>query len=185
MREQLKQLATGFERLSGREQAMVLFMVIALGSMVLGLTGYLVNRDLGARAKRIDAKLEKLRQIAELKSDYQARLAQQQQLANEVRSNGSTRILSYLEDASRRADLELKNATERAGEPTGSEQVKEESAEVTVTNVSLDRLHAFLDLVETGNRLVRIRRLKIKTRFDNPQMLDATVTVSTYKPTGG
>jgi hypothetical protein len=183
MRAKLSQFATAFERLSGREQLMVVFMILALIGMIVGFGGYFVNKDLAGKDKRIAAKIEKLKEIAELRGDYQRRLGEQQRLADEVRRNNETRILSYLEGLSQKANIELKNASERQGEPTGSDLVKEESAEVTIQNVSLDRLYEFLRQIEEGNRLVKIRRLKIKTRFDNKEMLDANVTVGTFKPT--
>jgi hypothetical protein len=183
MRAKLSQFATAFERLSGREQLMVVFMILALIGMIVGFGGYFVNKDLASKDKRIAAKIEKLKEIAELRGDYQRRLGEQQRLADEVRRNNETRILSYLEGLSQKANIELKNASERQGEPTGSDLVKEESAEVTIQNVSLDRLYEFLRQIEEGNRLVKIRRLKIKTRFDNKEMLDANVTVGTFKPT--
>ena len=59
--------------------------------------------------------------------------------------------------------------------------LKEVAAEVSVQNVSIDRLYDFLKRIEAGNRLVKVRKLEIKTRFDNPKMLDAKVTVGTFK----
>ena len=183
MKAKLSQFATAFERLSGREQIMVVFMILALIGMIVGFGGYFVNRDLSSSKKSIDAKIEKLKEIAELRSDYQRRLNEQKRLADEVRKNKDTRILSYLEGLSKKANIEMKNASERQGEATGSDLVKVEAAEVTIQNVSLDRLYEFLRQIEEGNRLVKVRRLKIKTRFDNKEMLDATVTVGTFKPT--
>lgn len=183
MRAKLSQVASAFERLSGREQIMVLFMIIALIGMVVGFGGYFVNKDLTLKRKRIAAKTEKLEEIAALRQDYQRRLDEQKRLADEVRGNQGTRILSYLEGLSKKANLELQNASERQGEPTGSDLVKEEAAEVMVKNVTLDRLYEFLRQIEQGNRLVKVRRLKIKTRFDNKEMLDASITVGTFKPT--
>jgi hypothetical protein len=183
MRAKLSQIAAAFERISGREQVMVLFMIVAFIGMVLGFGGYFVSKDLSSKRKRIAAKMEKLNEIAQLRGDYQRRLAEQKRLADEVRRNKETRILSYLEGLSQRANIELKNASERQGEATGSDQVKEEAAEVMIQNVSLDRLYEFLRQIEEGNRLVKVRRLKIKTRFDNKEMLDANVTVGTFKPT--
>lgn len=183
MRAKLNQVAAAFERLSGREQIMVAFMVVALLGMIVGFGGYFVNKDLTTKRKRIAAKMKKLEEIAALRSDYQRRLNEQKRLADEVRGNRNTRILSYLEGLSKKANIELQNASERQGEATGSEQVKEEAAEVMVKNVSLDRLYEFLRRIEQGNRLVKVRRLKIKTRFDNKEMLDASITVGTFKPT--
>ena len=181
MKARLSQFVTAFERLSGREQIMVLVMIVALIGMIIGFGGYFVNKDLTAKQRRIAAKVDKLKEIAELRNDYQRRLNEQKRLADEVRRNKDTRILSYLEGLSQKANIELKNASERQGEATGSDQVKEEAAEVTIQNVSLDRLYEFLRQIEEGNRLVKVRRLKIKTRFDNKEMLDANVTVGTFK----
>jgi hypothetical protein len=185
MRARLTAIATAFERLSAREQGMVLFLVIAFVGMVVGFGGFLVNRDLDLRKKRIISKSEKLKEIAELKGDYQRRLSEQQRLAADVKHNQTTRILSYLEDLAKRSNVDLGNAAERPGTATGSEQVKEEAAEVMVQNVSLDRLYEFLRQIEQGNPLVKVRQLKIKTRFDNKEMLDASITVGTFKPASG
>jgi hypothetical protein len=182
MRAKLSQFAAAFERLSGREQIMVLFMIVGITTMVLGLGGFFIDKDLDQKKRRIASKVEKLVEIGELRADYQRKLGEQNRLAEEVQRNRDTRILSYLEGLSKQANIELKNASERQGEPTGSDLVKEEAAEVLIQNVSLDRLYEFLRLIEEGNRLVEIRRLKIKTRFDNKEMLDANVTVGTFKP---
>lgn len=182
MKARLHAIAVAFERMSGREQAMVLLLVLAFIGALVGFGGYVVNRDLAVRNKRIALKLEKLKELAELRSDYQRRLSDQNRLANEVKQNQGTRILSYLEDLAKRAKVDLQNAAERTGPSTGSDQVKEEAAEVMVQNVSLDRLYELLRSIEQGNPLVKVRQLKIKTRFDNKEMLDASITVGTFKP---
>ncbi len=179
----MRSLFAAFERLSGREQLMVLFMVVAIIGMIFGFGGFFINKDLKSKEKRIAAMTERLSKVADLRSDYQRRLNEQKRLAGEVRRNGKVRLGSYLENISKRSNIELTNSKSRNGEPTGSDQVKEEDEEVQIRNVSLDRLYEFLRQIEQGNRLVVIRRLKIRKRFDNAEMLDATVTVGTFKPT--
>ena len=185
MKDKLEALTTAYERLSAREQMMTLFLALAFIGAIVGFGGFLVNRDLDLREKRIAAKADKLKEIAALRTDYQRRLADQNRLAAEVKQNSSIRILSYLEELARKANLDLGNAAERSGGATGSEQVREEAAEVTVKNVSLDRLYEFLRQIEQGNPLVKVRQLKIQTRFDNKEMLDASITVGTFKPANG
>ena len=183
MKKQFEQLSAAFERLSAREQGMALFLIAAILLMVFGFGGYFVNRSLTARQKRIVAKENKLVEVGELRTDYQRRLNEQKRIASQVRRNNRLRLLSYLEDKGKQSGIELKNVRKRPGEATGSEQVKEEAAEVTVKNVSLDRLYEFLKQVEQGNPLVKVRRLKIKQRFDNKEKLDASITVGTFKTT--
>ncbi|MEM1026074.1 MAG: hypothetical protein AAGD10_13830 [Myxococcota bacterium] len=175
-------LNASFERLSAREQVMVFGLVLAIIAMVVGFGGYFVSRDLDAREQRIEAKMQKLAEVSGLRSDYQRRLAEQRRLAQEVRNNRNSRLLSYLEEQSKQANIELQNASERRGENTGSDQVLEEVAVVEIKKVSLDRLDAFLKAIESGSRLVKIRRMKVVKNFEQPKMLDATVTVGTFKP---
>jgi hypothetical protein len=182
IKSKLSQIAAAFERLSQREQVMVLFLAVALLGMFLGFGGFLTKRDLDLRKKRIAAKTEKLRELGELKVDYQRRLLDQNKLSADVKKNQNLRILSYLEDLAKKSNVDLGNAAERSGAATGSDQVKEEAAEVMVQNVSLDRLYEFLKQIEQGNPLVKVRQLKIRTRFDNKEMLDASITVGTFKP---
>jgi hypothetical protein len=185
LKDKIQALNAAFERLSAREQSMVLFIVAAVLLAVVGFGGFIVNRDLDLRQKRIAAKIDKLKEIAALKGDYQRRLADQTRLAGEVKQNSGMRILSYLEDLAKKANIDLGNASERTGGATGSELVREEAAEVIVKNVSLDRLYEFLRQIEQGNHLVKVRQLKIQTRFDNKEMLDASITVGTFKPANG
>ena len=181
MKEQFEQLGAAFERLSAREQLTAIALIVCIIAMVFGFGGYFVNRGLEARHRRIASKEAKLREVGELRTDYQRRLNEQKRIASQVRRNNGLRILSYLEEKGKVAGIELKNIVDRPGESTGSDQVKEEAAEVLLKNVSLDRLYEFLKQVEQGNPLVKVRRLKIKQRFDNKEKLDASVTVGTFK----
>lgn len=180
----IDRIRSAFDNLSSREQVMVLSMFGALFFTVIGVGSFLIQRDLASRERRIEAKTKKLEEAAALRSNYQRRLAEQKRIASQVKRNNNVRLLSYLEKLSQQSNVSLKNASERPGEATGSDSVKEEAAEVKISNVSLDRLHDFLKRIEEGNQLVKVRRLRIKTRFDNPEMLDAVITVGTYKTTG-
>ncbi|MFO0723242.1 MAG: hypothetical protein U1E65_05645 [Myxococcota bacterium] len=183
MRRFFENLGASFERLSQREQYMALFVTIAGLGLILGLATFFVQKDLGLRQKRILAKTEKLVELANLRGDYQRRLADQNRLASEIRKNNSVRLLSYIEEVSKHAGINVENAQERPGQATGSDILKEEAAEITVKSVSIDRLYDFLKRVEEGNALVKIRHLKVRKRFDNPKRLDATITVGTFKTT--
>lgn len=181
MMNRLSSLGASFERLSGREQVTALLLVILLSTLFVGSGGYFVSKDLSRREARINAKLKNLKKLAGLRSDYQRRLSEQRQLAAKIRQNNRTRLLSYIEKVSKEASTPIKNAAERAGQPTGSELLREVAAEVTVENVSIDRLYDFLDRLEKGNKMVKVRKLEVKARFDNQKMLNAKVTVGTFK----
>ena len=176
-------ITTSFERLSRREQVMVAFVVVAGFSLVIGLFSYVVGRDLDKRDKRIAAKLTQLEQVAGLRGDYQRRLADQNRIANDIRRNNTMRLLSYIEDTAKRSSIEIGNAQERAGSQMGGGILKEEDAEITVRDVSIDRLYDVLTHLEQGNPLVMVRTLKVRKRYADPKRLEATITVGTFKTT--
>jgi type II secretory pathway component PulM len=183
MRTVISDLGAAFERLSSREQRLLLLVGLLLFISLVGFTSYFVGRDLDRREKRIAAKAESLEELGALKIDYQRRLAEQNRLAAEIRKNNTVRLLSYIEDIYKKTGIDVASMQEGKGGSTGSELLKEEAAEVTVKNVTINRLYDFLKRLEEGNRLVKVRGLKVKRRFDNPKMLDATVTVGTFKTT--
>lgn len=185
MREQIDALYAAFDRLSSREQSLLLLIIVLVLGGIVGFGSFFTSRSLARQEKRIEAKLGQLREVAELRADYQARLREQQRLTNEVRANGTTRILSLVEKVARDSGIELKNAAQRPGQPTGSPEVREETAKVTVEAVSLDRLDDFLKRLDEANRLVVIRGLRIKPNYEKSKRLDATVTVGTFKASGG
>lgn len=185
MRERIDALYGAFERLSSREQSLLLLIVVLAIGGTVGFSSYFMSRSIRAQEKRIEYKISQLREIAELRADYKARLREQQRLTNEVRANGSTRILSHVERIAQEAGIELKNASQGSSQPTGSPQVREETAKVSVNGVSIDRLDAFLRRLDGGSRLIVVRGVRISPNYENPKRLDATIKVGTFKASGG
>jgi len=178
-----ERIGASFERLSRREQDIVLFVVVIGFSFILGMANYFVSRDLAKREKRIDAKMAQLTQVAGLRGDYQRRLGEQNRIASEIRRNNGMRLLSYIEETAKRSTIEIGNAQERTGAQLGGGVLKEEDAEITIRDVSIDRLYDFLKRLEEGNPLVKVRQLKVRKRYADPKRLEATVTVGTFKTT--
>jgi hypothetical protein len=46
--------------------------------------------------------------------------------------------------------------------------------------VSLSKLVDFIYKVENSGHLLKVKRLRIKTRYDNPDLLNVTLQVTTY-----
>ena len=63
---------------------------------------------------------------------------------------------------------------------TPSEVYNEESVEIKMEGVTLEQLVRYLHQIETSPQLLKIKRLEIKPRFDNRQILTATFRVSAF-----
>ena len=61
----------------------------------------------------------------------------------------------------------------------------ETRVQVELKNLSLAQLAGYLDRIETAPQLLSIKSLRIRSRADKPELLDATVTVSSFEPAAG
>lgn len=181
MKERYDALMAGFERLSSREQSLLLLVVVLVLAGLVGFGSYFTSRSLAKQERRIERRVEQLREVAQLRSDYQARLREQQRLTSEVKNNRRTRLLSYLERVAKDVDVTMQDVEQRTDKPTGSPEVREEMAKVSIKAVSANRLDAFLRGVDQGNRLVVVRSVRITPNFENPKRLNATISVGTFK----
>jgi hypothetical protein len=59
---------------------------------------------------------------------------------------------------------------------------KESVIEVRLKNINLKQLVDYLYRVERSSELLKIKRLRIKTRSDNPGYLDVNFRVSSFQP---
>jgi general secretion pathway protein M len=70
------------------------------------------------------------------------------------------------------------------GAPVELDGVMEESVEVNLVRIELGKLARLIQGLERGPGLVKVRRLRIATRTDDPKLVDATVVVATYQLKG-
>jgi len=55
------------------------------------------------------------------------------------------------------------------------------SVEMRVEKIDLNGLVRFIEAIETGPHMASTTRLRIKTRFDDPALLDTTLLVTTLE----
>jgi len=79
--------------------------------------------------------------------------------------------------------LTLNDLNERRT-PIKESGIDEISVDVNLKQMSIDKLDAFLEKIEDGKYggMVKVLKIKVKTRYDNPELLDVTMKVATYKP---
>ncbi|HXW53058.1 MAG TPA: hypothetical protein VEL47_03010, partial [Myxococcota bacterium] len=68
--------------------------------------------------------------------------------------------------------------------PLPKSDIVEISVRVSLTKLSIDKVTALIEAIETSEHgdLVKVTKLKINKRFDEPDLLDLSMTVSTWKP---
>lgn len=186
--EQLRKLRADAEaylaRLSPRERVMVGAAAAAVVAFVLLMVSMSVSRAVRARESRIDAKTQVLSQIGQLSQTY--RRAQSERAMLEAKLKGPpVQLMSFVSQTGSRLGIEVNDLRPSQALPgEKGEKVTEESVEVNLAKLELGRLTALLTELERGPGIVRVRRIAIRGRSDDPAAVDVTLVVATWQMKG-
>ena len=168
-------------RMSDRERKLVGLTGAVAAVLLFGGTLLWVDGHLDKKARRVRGLNESLAQIMALEGQYQEAEARDRQNAMRLRTNNVS-LFSLLQQAAGQLGLVLNDLNERQV-PMKDGKVTEVSVEVNLKQVSIDKLNLFLEKIEgkSSGGLVKILKLKVKTRHDNPELLDVNMAVATWK----
>lgn len=184
--ERLRQLRAFLEiwfgKLSPRERVMVTLAGVAVGLFVVFMISFKLQSGIRARELRIEEKTRALGQVGTLAAGYKR--VQAERGALEARLKGPhTPLLSHVSQTGTSLGIEVTDVRP-VGAPTEADGVTEESVEVNLPRIDLVRLARMLQGLERGQGLVKVRRLRLSTRNDDPKLVDAAVVVATYSVKG-
>jgi general secretion pathway protein M len=167
-----------FARLSPRERVMVSAAVAAVAAFILFLVITGVSRSLRARESRIEAKTQMLSQVGRLTASYRQVQAERQSM--EARLKGPpVQLMSFVSQTGSQLGVEVNDL--RPGAPATVEGLTEDSVEINLARIDLSKLARLLDALERGPGVVRVRRLRMATRNDDPSLVDVTLQVVTWQ----
>ena len=172
-----------FSKLSDRERWLALGAALFVGSALI--FGIIVNPA-----------LEKRQRYLRMAQDKRQDLVQFNEYALEYRSLQSSLVDMEKMVASRSSDMSLLAAMEGNARKLGLADrivsmkpfiteletgMVQSNVEMRVEKVDLKGLVQFIKAVETGPHRAKTTRLRIKTRFDDPALLDTTLLVTTLE----
>jgi general secretion pathway protein M len=172
-------LETWLGKLSPRERVMVTVALFGVALFSVWLISLQISHAMSAREARIEEKTKVLSQIGKLAEGYRRRQAERQ--AVEAKLKGPpVQLLSYITQTGATLGVEVTDLrpTTTPAEPEG---LREDSVEVSLAKIELTRLARLVQTLERGPGVVKVRRLRLTTRSDDPQLVDATVVISTYQ----
>jgi general secretion pathway protein M len=168
-------------RLSPRERAMVTAAGLAVVAFAVVLVSAGVSRAISAREERIDGKTRVLSQVGKLAQGYRAAQAERSAVEARLRSPAPP-LMSFISQTGQRLGIEVNDL--RPGAPGASDGITEESVEVNLARIDLPRLARLLEGLEQGPGVVKVRRLRVSARNDDPTLVDVTLMVATYQLKG-
>ena len=170
-----------FQALSDENKKKAFIGAAAALTLLLVLIVWAAANALNTRQLEVKRLKMELKQVDTLAVQYNQVKANQQAREALIRNNPVS-LFTLIQNSATRLDLKLNDLNERK-EPVADSNVVQVSVVVTVKELSMDRLTAFLEDIEKSseNGLVKITSLQVKTRFDAPDVLDLQMTVSTWK----
>lgn len=166
--------------LSPRERVMVTAAAFAVALFVLWLVVHQIGAGVTAREARIEQKTKVLSQIGKLAEGYRRRAAERQALENRLRG-APVQLISHISQTGATLGIQV-NDLRPTGAPVETEGLREESVEVNLARIEMQKLGQLMQSLERGAGVVKVRRIRVTTRSDDPALVDATLLVSTFQP---
>jgi len=151
--------------------ALILFIVLV---SALGL-----SRAIARREVQIEERTGYIRQIAALAKDFRAQESDRQEMERKL-MGANVRLFSYMEELARRKNVTIGDMADR-GVTGGDGKIKETSVDVNMPRISLSKLADFLSEIERGPGIIKVKKLRVRGRYDTKEELDVSVTVATYQ----
>lgn len=173
------ELETRFGRLSQRERVMVSAAGAAVVVFVVLMIATGISRSTSERQRRIEEKTRVLAQVGELADGYRRRQAERQALEARLKAQ-PVPVMTHVSQTGQALGIEVGDLRP-SGTPEEVEGIVAESVEVGLPRIDPSRLGRFLQALEGGQGVVRVRRVRLSTRSDDPAVVDATVVVSNFQ----
>jgi type II secretory pathway component PulM len=162
-------------RLSPREQALLGAASAALLLLVLTLVVVSIRTALAERESRISIKQEGLATVMQLSSGYRTAQAERRRLESQLRGAKNVSLVSVMEGLARG---HIAKMTPRR--PVTKNGLTETSVDVTLDPVSVDTLASILNGIARAKGVLRVRKLRLRRKFNDKEKVDASFTVTTY-----
>jgi general secretion pathway protein M len=176
-------LEAWFSRLAPRERVMVAWAGVAIVLFVVFMGFTRAQKGIGQREGRIDRKTQVLAQVGKLAVGY--RQAQAERSALEAKLKGPPlQLMSFVSQTGQRLGIEVNDLRPGSSLGTGGkadDKLVEETVEVNLAKLDLQRLAALMQELERGPGVIKVRRLAVRTRNDDPNAVDVTLLVATYQ----
>ncbi len=177
-------IQTSFGALSSREKRMVGGAGLAVALFVVFMVAMSFGNKAEAIRRRTAEKILKLDEVQTLAAGYRDAKAKQDALEAQLRAS-NVRLVSFLEEKAKPAGIELPSINPKADVPLEGSKIVESAVEVTLTDVKLNRLVDFLQSVEAGPGLVKVKYIRLEPKpnvaIPDNGTVTAWLTVATYK----
>jgi hypothetical protein len=182
--EKISELFTSwYDGLSDRERRLLTLLSLSLVILCIIITIFVFFNSIRSKNILLTRNQEQLTQIRALEGEYLSAKEKHAREMDRIRNN-TISLFTYIQSITSKLGLSVPGMTEQK-RALGKSGAVEVSVKVAFTKLSIDKLTRLLELLESpeNSSFVKVTRLKISKRHDDPELLDIQMTVSTYKST--
>jgi general secretion pathway protein M len=173
------------DKLSERERLFLLGGAIALAVILIGFGGYESYRaTLGRLDRTIAARTRQLSTFEQVRQNALQLRQQMQQAEGKLAQSASFSLATFIEGQAGQVAGRTSLSYARPQPPTTRGNLLEENLEAKFERLTLEQVLRLLWMIETGPVPMQVREIDLRKRFDDPALLDLTMTVSAMRRTG-
>lgn len=168
---------------SKRDKRMVIVSVIVISLFVIFSVFQFLDTGTERLTKRVDNLNSNLEKIENLRN----RLDEANRRISQITSSFESRdevLISVVEDMLVREQIDrgsfsIKDSNTSA--PANEDLYSEKSVDVEIRKVPLNKIVDLLYRVQVRPSLLKVSNLRIRTRFDNPELIDVNFRISNFE----
>lgn len=183
LRRQQETAVDFLEKRTPRERQMLAFMTVAIGLfLAYWIAVGLILNPIRDTKLAIETRQLGLRRMLTLQADYRRIQSQVAALEQRIRAGQQGNVLSSLETMASESQIKDKITSMDPRSTPPNELYRETVIEVRLANVNLKQLVDYLYRIQSSPVLLKVKRMRLKTRSDDPGYLDVTFRVSSFEP---
>lgn len=169
------------DSLSDRDRRLLGTISTSLGALLVILTVVFLVSNISSKRSELNRNKEQLAQIKMLEADYMMARSKSELAQRRIKSNDVS-LFTFIQSTTKRLGLTVKDLTEQS-RPLPKTDIVEVSVKLNLSRLSIDKVTALIEELEQseGEELVKVTKLKVTKRYDEPKLLDLQMTVSTWK----
>ena len=178
IRERIQQVSA-----SKRDKRAVMISVIAISVLIIFIIFQFLSTGTERLTKKVDGLNSDLAKIENLRKQLEESNRRISQLNSSFKS-GDEALISVVEDILvneqiDRGSFSIKDSNTSA--PATDDLYKEKSVDVEIRKIPLNKIVDLLYKVQVGQSLLKVSNLRIRTRFDNPDLIDVNFRISSFE----
>lgn len=129
-----------------------------------------------------DGSKSDLEAIMMLYKDFANVQAEYKKIEGRINSRKDFKLLTELESLGEKAEISTNIESMEDKPKPKNDYFKEQAVDIRLQKVTLKQLIAFLYSIEYSTNVLRVKKLHVEVRYDNPDLLNAQIEVATFTP---